>query len=90
MQQNSLIGRLNSYFSLYFETFSVPTAQTLFLLVLSILALESAHSIRFVLSEEIRQQIFFAGFVKTAENSIKSQRILRALKQLIYRQGYHL
>ena len=90
MQQNSLIGRLNSYFSLYFETFSVPTAQTLLLLVCSILALESAHSIRFVLSEEIRQQIFFAGFVKTAENSIKSRHILRVLKQLIYRQGYHL
>ena len=48
MQQNLLIGRLNSYFSLYFETFSVPTAQTLFLLLLSILALESAHSIRFL------------------------------------------
>ena len=48
IQQNSLIGRLNSYFSLYFETFSVPTAQTLFLLLLSILALESAHSIRFL------------------------------------------
>ena len=46
--KNSLIGRLNSYFSVYFETFSVPTAQTLFLLVLSILALESAHSIRFL------------------------------------------
>ena len=45
---------------------------------------------RFALSEEIRQQIFFAGFVKTVENGIKSQRIIRALKQLIYRQGYHL
>ena len=32
----------------YFETFSVPTADTLFLLLLSILALESAHSIRFL------------------------------------------
>ena len=50
----------------------------------------SVQEFRFALSEEIRQQIFFAGFVKTAENSIKSQRILRALKQLIYRQGYHL
>ena len=27
MQQNLLIGRLNSYFSLYFETFSVSMAQ---------------------------------------------------------------
>ena len=32
----------------YFETFSVPTADTLFLQLLSILALESAHSIRFL------------------------------------------
>lgn len=45
---------------------------------------------RFALSEEIRQQIFFSGFVKIVENGIKSQRIIRALKQLIYRQGYHL
>ena len=45
---------------------------------------------RFALSEEIRQQIFFTGFVKTVENGIKSQRILRVLKQLIYHQGYHL
>ena len=50
----------------------------------------SVQEFRFALSEEIRQQIFFAGFVKTVENGIKSQRILRALKQLIYRQGYHL
>ena len=42
--KNSLIGRLNSYFSVYFETFSVPTAQTLFLLVLSILALTCSHA----------------------------------------------
>ena len=33
---------------IYFETFSVPTADTLFLLILSILALESARSIRFL------------------------------------------
>ena len=33
---------------IYFETFSVPTADTLFLLILSILTLESAHSIRFL------------------------------------------
>ena len=33
---------------IYFETFSVPTADILFLLILSILTLESAHSIRFL------------------------------------------
>jgi hypothetical protein len=45
---NSIIKRLKQYFSCYFETFSVPTAETLFLLVLSMLALESARSIRFL------------------------------------------
>ena len=50
----------------------------------------SVQEFRFALSEEIRQQIFFAGFVKTVENGIKSRHILRVLKQLIYRQGYHL
>ncbi|MBO5031765.1 MAG: transposase [Lachnospiraceae bacterium] len=43
-----MIGRLHRYFFAYFETFSAPTADTLFLLVLSILAMESAHSIRFL------------------------------------------
>ena len=46
--EKTLIGRLYQYFLIYFETFSVPTADTLFLLILSILALESAHSIRFL------------------------------------------
>ena len=46
--EKTLIGRLRQYFLIYFETFSVPTADSLFLLILSILALESAHSIRFL------------------------------------------
>ena len=46
--EKTLMGRLRRYFLIYFETFSVPTADTLFLLILSILALESAHSIRFL------------------------------------------
>lgn len=46
--EKHLIGRLKQYFFIYFETFSAPTAETLFLLVLSILAMESAHSIRFL------------------------------------------
>ena len=46
--KNNLIGRLFQYFFIYFETFSAPTAETLFLLMLSILAMESAHSIRFL------------------------------------------
>mgnify|MGYP002088548499 CR=1 FL=1 len=46
--EKTLIGRLHKYFSAYFETFSAPSAEMLFLLILSTLALESAHSIRFL------------------------------------------
>ena len=46
--EKNLIGRLYRYFYAYFETFSAPTIETLFLLVLSMLALESADSIRFL------------------------------------------
>ena len=46
--EKTLIGRLHQYFLIYFETFSVPTADTLFLMILFILTLESAHSIRFL------------------------------------------
>ena len=41
-----MIGRLYKNFSIYFSTFSAPTTETLFLFVLSILAMESADSIR--------------------------------------------
>ena len=44
--ENCIIGRLYRYFSIYFATFSAPVAETLFLFVLSILAMESADSIR--------------------------------------------
>ena len=37
--EKTLIGRLHQYFLIYFETFFVPTADTLFLLILSILTL---------------------------------------------------
>ncbi len=46
--KDRLIDRLHQYFFTYFETYSAPAAQTLFLLVLAILAMESAHSIRFL------------------------------------------
>ncbi len=46
--KNAIIGKLYSYFSAYFNTFTMPTAETLFLFVLSILALESADSVRFL------------------------------------------
>lgn len=51
---------------------------------------ESVQEFRFALSEQIRQQVFYANFVRNIENSIKSSAIAKALKQLIQRQGYHL
>ena len=44
--ENNLIGKLYRYFYIYFKTFSMPTIETLFLLVLSILAMESVGFIR--------------------------------------------
>ena len=46
--KKSVIGRLYLHFSVYFSALSTPTGTNLFLLVLSILALESANSIRFL------------------------------------------
>lgn len=60
--ENTLISRLHQYFLIYFETFSVPTADTLFLLILSILTLESAHSIRFL------YQHFLSGITEKSLN----------------------
>ena len=51
---------------------------------------ESVQEFRFVLSEQIRQQVFYAIFVEKVETSIKSNAIKNALKQLIQQQGYHL
>ena len=47
----------------YFEIFSAPTADTLFLLVLSILTLESVHSIRFL------YQHFLSGITTKSLNT---------------------
>ena len=60
--EKTLIGRLHQYFLIYFETFSVPTADTLFLLILSILTLESAHSIWFL------YQHFLSGITEKSLN----------------------
>ena len=46
--EKNVIGRLYRYFYTYFGTFSAPTIETLFLLVLSMIALEAADSIRFL------------------------------------------
>lgn len=44
---------------------------------------ESVQEFRFSLSEQIRQQIFYATFVKNVENTIKSNSVLKAIKQFI-------
>jgi len=51
---------------------------------------ESVQEFRFVLSEQIRQQVFYAIFVEKVETSIKSNVLINALKQLVKKQGYHL
>ena len=48
------------------------------------------RSFRFELSQEIRKQIFFATFVKNIETHIKSETMIKALKQLICQQVCHL
>ena len=61
--EKTLTGRLHKYFLIYFETFSAPTADTLFLLVLTILTLESGHSIRFL------YQHFLSGITTKSLNT---------------------
>ena len=61
--EKTLTGRLHKYFLIYFETFSAPTADSLFLLVLSILTLESVHSIRFL------YQHFLSGITTKSLNT---------------------
>ena len=60
--------------------FSAPTVENLFLLILSILVMESANSIRFL----------YEHFVQNIENTIKSNVIIKVLKQLIEQQGVNL
>ena len=61
--ETTLTGRLHKYFLIYLETFSAPTADTLFLLVLSILTLESVHFIRFL------YQHFLSGITTKSLNT---------------------
>lgn len=51
---------------------------------------KSVQEFRFVLSEKIRQQIFYANFVKNIESQIKSNALVKSIKSLIQQQGYHL
>lgn len=51
---------------------------------------ESVQEFRLALSEQIRQQVFYATFVKHIETRIKSNVIVRALKSLVQQQGDYL
>ena len=47
---------------------------------------ESVQEFRFTLSEEIRQQLFYATFLQNVETGIKSNAFMKSLKQLLRRQ----
>ena len=51
---------------------------------------KSVQEFHFELSQGIRSQIFFDIFVKNIETHIKSNVMIKALKQLAYQQVYHL
>ena len=136
--KNTVIGRLFCYFSMYFTGVPVPTMESLCLLLISMLALESAGSVRslyrhflskitekslnafyyacsyakadytsmklipytdaewkeyrthsvqefrFMLSEQIREQVIFAGFAALLENGIKTKEVINLLKQKVW------
>ena len=44
---------------------------------------ESVQEFRFVLSEEIRRQVFYATFLQNVETGIKSSVFTKVLKQLL-------
>ena len=50
---------------------------------------KSVQEFRFALSSQIREQIFYAYFVKNIESRIKSNRLINTLKMLIRQQGYY-
>ena len=51
---------------------------------------ESVQEFRFILSEQIRVEVFWAAFVQNIENSIKSNAVVKALKRLIQKKGSYL
>ena len=51
---------------------------------------ESVQEFRFVLSDQIWAEVFLAAFVQNIENSIKSNAVVKALKQLIQQRGTYL
>ena len=50
---------------------------------------KSVQDFRFALSEGIRQQVFFATFVKNIEIRIKSSSVINALKRAIVKQEHY-
>ena len=51
---------------------------------------KSVQEFRFVISEGIREQIFFASFVQNIKPQIKSISLVKAIKQVFRKHGYHL
>lgn len=51
---------------------------------------ESVQEFRFALSEEIRREVFYATLLQNIENGIKSNVLIKALKQLVQRQCCYL
>ena len=51
---------------------------------------ESVQEFRFVLSDQIWAEVFLAAFVQNIENSIKSNAVVKALKQLIQQRSTYL
>ena len=51
---------------------------------------KSVQEFRFVLSKDIREQIFFASFVQNIETQIKSIALIKAIKQAFKKHGYYL
>ena len=49
----------------------------------------SVQEFRFILSSQIREQVFYAHFVKNIENCIKSIPFINTLKRLLQQQGYY-
>lgn len=47
---------------------------------------ESVQEFHFALSEEIRQQVFYATFLQNTETSIKSNTFVKSLKLLLWQQ----
>ena len=49
---------------------------------------KSVQEFRFVISEVIREQIFFARFVQNIEPQIKSISLIKAIKQAFRKHGF--